>query len=119
MLPVGTTFAGGELTEPEPEKISWWDPHERERVWPDLEFRAVEGELSAESSPEWLFGLESDFLGMFGLGPANVRPETDPDELELLLEVVAAGRVRSGETGEPISSSRKSGLLTLSPFSSL
>lgn len=119
MLPVGTTLAGGELTEPEPEKIRWWDPHERERVWPDLKFRAVEGELSAESSPEWLFGLESDFLGMFGLGPAKVRPDTDPDELELLLDVVAAGLVRSGETGEPISSSRKSGLLRVSPFSSL
>lgn len=123
MFPVGTTFAVGELTDPEPEKIRWWEPHDRERVWPALKFRAVDGELSTESSPEWLFGLESDFLGMYGLGPAEVRPETDPDELELLLVVVAAcplsGRVRSGETGDPISSSRKSGLLTLTPLSSL
>lgn len=120
MFPVGTTFAGGELTEPEPEKIRWWDPHEWERLCPLLELRIVEGELSAVSSPEWLL---SDFLGIYRLGPADVRPETDPDELELLLVVVAAGplpiRVRSGDTGEPKSSSRKSGLFTLMPqFSS-
>lgn len=44
-------------------------------------------------------------------GPLPVRPETEPDELELEL---AAGPARKGETGEPKSSSRKSGLLVLS-----
>ena len=107
MLPVGSTFRGGEDTEP------GWEPVESDRVWPGLKLRVAEGEgeLSAESSPE----LESDFRGGIGLG---FRPETDPEELELLLVVVvvvvvvaAAVRVRRGETGEPRSSSRKSGLL--------
>lgn len=67
--------------------------------------------LEPESSPEWLLGPESDLLAA-GLGP--FRPDTDPDELELLLVAVASPplcRVRRGETGEPRSSSRKSGLL--------
>ena len=82
------------------------------------------GELSTESSPEWLLLPESDLLGT-RLSP--FRPEADPDELELLLVVVVvvvvvvselvAGplvcRVRKGETGEPRSSSLKSGLFVL------
>lgn len=55
--------------------------------------------LEPESSPE------SDLLGT-GFRP----PENDPDEPELLL-AAAGPRVRNGETGEPRSSSRKSGLL--------
>lgn len=41
-----------------------------------------------------------------------VGPETDPDEFELLLRPLGAGRTRAwrGETGEPRSSSLKSGL---------
>lgn len=62
--------------------------------------------LEPESSPEW--GAESDLLET-GFDPFR-PPENDPDEPELL--VAAAGpRVRNGETGEPRSSSRKSGLL--------
>ena len=78
------------------------------------------GELSTESSPEWLLLPESDLLGT-RLSP--FRPETDPDELELLLVVVVVVselvvgplvcRVRRGETGEPRSSSLKSGLFVL------
>lgn len=131
MFPVGTTFAAGELTDwdpdpdPELEKNSWWDPHERDRVWPGLKFREAEGELSTESSPDGLLGLEPDFLGKCELGTPEARPVNDPDELELLLLVVVMVaatsspplRVRSGETGEPRSSSLKSGLSTLTPLS--
>ncbi|KAG6637176.1 hypothetical protein CIPAW_11G161600 [Carya illinoinensis] len=73
--------------------------------------------LEYESSPEWLFGPE---LETFPTGLYPFRPDTDPEELELLLVVVVVAvspllegpecRVRRGETGEPRSSSRKSGL---------
>lgn len=54
----------------------------------DRTLSAAVGLLSLEpdSSPEWLFGAESDLLAA-GLGP--FRPENDPDELELLLVAVA------------------------------
>lgn len=80
---------------------------------PGLVPRENVGELSTEleSSPEWLLlPPESDFLESV---PGQFRPETDPDELELLLVVVAGGRVK-GDTGEPRSSSLKSGLLVVS-----
>jgi hypothetical protein len=75
--------------------------------------------LDPESSPEWLLGPESGLLASW-FWP--FRPDTDPDELELLLVVVVvvavspllvgpACRILRGETGEPRSSSRKSGLL--------
>lgn len=60
-------------------------------------------------------GLELDLLWWVGLGP--VRPEADPEELELLLvlEVSPLGagpdELRRVETGEPGSRSLKSGLL--------
>lgn len=78
--------------------------------------------LEPESSPELLLLLllllllvlllvceDSGFRGTW-LGP--VRPEKDPDELELVL-AAGARVVRNGDTGEPRSSSRKSGLLML------
>lgn len=79
--------------------------------------------LEPESSPEllllWLLlqlllvlllvSEDSGFRGTW-LGP--VRPEKDPDELELVL-AAGARVVRNGDTGEPRSSSRKSGLLML------
>lgn len=61
-------------------------------VGPDPKFRTVFPDpavgllsLEPESSPEWLLWTDSDRLGS-GSGP--LLPETDPDELELLLVVV-------------------------------
>jgi hypothetical protein len=65
--------------------------------------------LEPESSPELLlllFGAESDLLET-GFDP--FRPEKDPEEPELLL-TDGPPRVLNGETGEPRSSSLKSGL---------
>lgn len=118
MLPVGRTFSDGEFTdELPPEYISVWDPvepHESDRAWPGRVLGAPTVGLVSESSPEW--PLEAGFC--------TARPETEPEELEELLVVVAvvvsefgagplARVVRRGETGEPRSSSRKSGLLLM------
>lgn len=74
ILPVGGTLRVGELTDPE------WD-----RVWPGLNPRLGELETEPDNSPEW---LDSDLLGEGLVGP--LRPERDPDELELLLLVVVS-----------------------------
>ena len=83
---------------------------------PDRILSEALGLISDEtvSSPEWLLGLPSDLL------PNWVLLETDPEEPELEVEVVAPPpllltpltelRVINGETGEPRSRSLESGL---------
>lgn len=105
ILPVGRTglLRVGELTDPE------WD-----RAWPVRTGwkPGRVGELDTEqpeSSPEW---PDSDLFGE-GLVVSPVRPERDPDELELLLLLVVSPPwasppgclTRNGDTGEPRSRS--------------
>lgn len=109
MFPVGSTFPAGEVAELEPEPVR----PVPELVCPVLNGRDGDGdgdgELSTESSPEWLL-LTVVVVAEPERGPLPVRPESEPDELELVL---AAGPVRKGETGEGKLSGRKSGLLSV------
>lgn len=116
MFPVGSTFAGdvgaGEVAEEEEEERSGCEWEEEEVVAEsDLGLRL----LFPLDELDWL----RTELDLPITGACLIRPVTDPEELELLLLVVVVvvvvvsprGWERSGETGEPRSSSRKSGLL--------
>ena len=127
MLPVGSALVSGELavlplplppppppppTLPAlllaPEKMSGPDP---ERRWPGGRGGLV---VSGASSPEWLPRAPLPMAALPGAGDLAEPAEEDEDE-----GVAAAGRRRSGETGEPRSaktSAFRSGL-SLAPAS--
>lgn len=106
MLPVGSALVSGELAVVlllAPEKMSGPDPARR---WPGGLV------LSCASSPEWFPRPPLPAAALPGAGDL-----AEPDE-EDEVEGVAAGRRRSGETGEPRSaktSAFRSGLSLAPP----
>lgn len=101
MLPAGRTLGAGELAVVLVlEKINGPDPDLR---CPGFGFATGLESPDPESSPEWLLrgvaeAEESGFLLPALLLLLWVSLPREPEELELLL---AAGRLRRGETGDP------------------